>query len=327
MTIQAKLWGVRGSLPSPMTPKDIEVRLKTTLLRLGDKRSGLHHERIDDFLATLPIEEKGGFGGNTACCEIFDGKTSIIIDGGTGIRLKGYELLDGPCGKGEGDIHVFMTHFHWDHVMGLPFFVPLFIPGNRIHFYSVQDDAEETMRILFRKPNFPVSYKNLGAEFVYHQLEPRKPFTLGNITLTPYQLDHPDPCWGFRITDGKRHLAYCVDTECIRNSADALGPDLPLYQDAHVMIFDAQYTLKEAIERVNWGHAAATLGLDLAIQQGIEKVIFMHHDPAASDQKVADARDQTADYLKYLLKQIQKHKHITPKIKFVFAYDGMVIKI
>jgi phosphoribosyl 1,2-cyclic phosphodiesterase len=321
-----KFWGVRGSLPAPAAPADIATRVRQALEGFFDAGYDAR-EHIDTYLASLPVERLGGFGGNTVSCEIFTDAASVIVDGGSGIRRKGYELMAGPCGTGTGEIHILMTHLHWDHVIGLPFFVPLFMDGNTINIYSVQPETEETMRTLFRKPNFPVAYDALPSTIVYHRLEPRTSHTIGDITFTPYRLDHPDPCWGYRFEHGGRALAYCVDTECTRATADTMGADRPLYRNAHTMIFDAQYTLYEAIEKVNWGHAAATLGLDVALREKIGKVVFMHHDPAAADEDIARAIRQTEDYLHYARKGIRTADGKAVHVDWLFAREGMIVPV
>jgi phosphoribosyl 1,2-cyclic phosphodiesterase len=255
--------------------------------------------------------------------EVITKNQQLIIDGGSGIRLLGYELMGGPCGKGEGEVHIFFTHFHWDHLIGLPFFTPIFIPGNKIHVYAVQPDLKEVFQTLFKKPYFPVPLDRLGSKIEYHSLEPRKPFVLGGIGITPYLLDHPDPCWGYKIEKDGLVYSHCVDTECTRATREELGPDLPLYQGVDTMTFDAQYTLMETIEKVNWGHAAASLGLDIAMREGIRRVIFMHHDPASSEEKIATAENQARRYYKG---QIKRGPDLH-KVEWQFAYEGMVLDI
>jgi phosphoribosyl 1,2-cyclic phosphodiesterase len=325
MPLRAKLWGVRGSLPSPLSPADIEARLRETLEAFVDL--GFGKREIAKYVSSLPAHKRGGFGGNTPCTQVFTDTTELLVDGGSGLRVKGYELMSGACGKGEGEVHLLMTHFHWDHVIGIPFFVPIFIPKNRIHVYSVQWEAEETFRVLFRKPNFPVPYEALGAEIIFHRLEPRRPRTIGDITFTPYQLDHPDPAWGYRFEHKGRVLSYAVDTECVRASREDLGEDLPMYEKVNVLIIDAQYSLPEAIEKVNWGHAAATIALDVAMREGIERVVFTHHDPAAADERIAVVSHQTEAYEAYELKQARKAGMPLKEVQWCFAEEGMVIDV
>ncbi len=297
--------------------------------------SGKHvRSEVEPYLATLPRERFGGFGGNTPCVQVFSPKTSLIIDGGSGLRLHGYELMKGPCGQGKGEVHILFTHFHWDHLIGLPFFTPLFIPGNTIHVYAVQPELPDVFRTLFKKPYFPVPLEGLGARIVYHQLEPRKAIEIcgdggsdERIRITPYQLDHPDPCWGYRFERKGRVFAYCVDTECTRVSREDLGPDLPLYQGVHAMIFDAQYTLMEAIEKVNWGHAAASLGLDIGIRERIERVYFMHHDPASNDAKIAAAEALARKYYKGQIRNIQRGGEAPFQVDWCFAHEGLTFNV
>ena len=325
--MRIKLWGIRGSLPTPQVPEHDESKIKSLLKKYVQHVETTNDQDINAFLKTLKPYEVSGFGGNTACIEVSSAKQKLIVDGGSGIRRLGEQLVLGPCGEGIGEIHLLMTHFHWDHIVGLPFFIPLFIPGNKIHVYSVQDNAEESFRTLFRKPNFPVPYENLGAEIIYHQLAPRKPTQFEDITVTPYQLDHPDPCWGYKFENRGKAFSYCVDTEGVRVSRSDLGEDLPMYQNLDLMIFDAQYTFLEAAEKVDWGHSSAPIGLDIAMREGIKRVVFVHHDPAASDLKIADAEAQTRDYYRARLKATEAQGKPLNEVEWEFAIEGTTIDI
>jgi phosphoribosyl 1,2-cyclic phosphodiesterase len=339
--LKIKLWGTRGSLPSPYTPLQVEERIRSVLTRfLREGHTAI--EDVDHFLMGLPRHEFGGFGGNTACVEVstsaltgsgsdVDSGAHFIIDAGSGLKNLTPKLMSGPLGRGKGETHIFFTHFHWDHIIGLPFFVPLYIPGNTIHLYAVQKDLPQMMEMLFKKPYFPVPLKALAAKIVYHELDPRKPFTIPNagtgvndspLVVTPYQMDHPDPCWGYRIEYGGKAAAYCVDTEGTRISKLLLDQDFPMYQNLDLMIFDSQYTIEEAIEKMNWGHSAATIGLDLALREHIRKVAFVHHDPMASDEKIAAAEKQARDYYHHQLKGLTKSGVRPPHVEWTFAREG-----
>lgn len=278
---------------------------------------------LHTFLSQLPVHHFGGFGGNTTCIEIKAENQQILIDAGSGIRSAGYEMMSGACGHGAGEVHLLFTHFHWDHLIGLPFFTPIFVPGNKIHVYAVQPDLKDAFESVFKKPYFPLNLNQLGATLIYHRIEPRVPFKLGNISITPYQLDHPDPCWGFRFEHRGKVFSHCVDTECTRVTREELGPDLPLYQGVDLMIFDAQYTLMESLEKVHWGHAAASLGLEIAIREGVKKVLFMHHDPASSDEKIAAAESQARRYYETQQRQNEKFH----PVEWSFAQEGLSVEI
>ncbi len=322
MSLKIKLRGVRGSLPTPLSPQALEERVRQAIQ--GFSAAELD---VETYLNGLAKKDFGGYGGNTACVEVKTTSNSLIIDAGSGIRSLGEELIAGPCGKGRGTVDILFTHFHWDHLVGLPFFIPIFIPGNTINVYSVQPNVEEVFRHVFQKPYFPVPYERLGASINYHQLEPRCEKLFGDISVTPYQLDHPDPCWGYKIENKGKKFAYCVDTEGVRASRQDLGLDLPLYQDLDLLVFDAQYTFSEAMEKIDWGHSSAPVGIDIALREGVKRAIFIHHDPAASDQKIADAEKQTRDYYEACLKEAKRNKLTVSPLEWEFGYDGMEIEL
>ncbi|MCM2280285.1 MAG: MBL fold metallo-hydrolase [Bdellovibrionaceae bacterium] len=324
--MRVKLWGVRGSLPSPHSPEQLDARLRSVLQEFF-KRGHTSPAQIDAFLASLPLQKRGGFGGNTACIEVFSDTTSLIIDAGSGLRRIGEKMMGGACGLGRGEAHILFTHFHWDHLIGLPFFIPIFVPGNQIHLYAVQPELEDVVRMMFTKPYFPVPFEQLGAKIHFHRLEPRQAVQHGDLRYTPYQLDHPDPCWGYKFESAGTVFSYCVDTEAKRLQPAELGPDLPLYQGVDLMVFDAQYTLLEVTEKINWGHAAAPIGLDLAMREGIKRVLFMHHDPAASDDKIADAERQTREYFQAYQESARAAGRPAPVVEWSFAQEGMVVTV
>lgn len=328
-----QFWGVRGSLPAPKTPQMMREHVRDILLDFTSEN--LAHKDgatgIDDFLSDLPAWKSGGFGGDTSCVEIEAGPTRMIIDAGSGLRRLGDKLMQGPCAHGQGEVHLFFTHFHWDHVIGLPFFAPIFIPGNNIKFYAVQPELEACVRQVFAKPFFPVPFEELRSTIEFHKLEPRKTTVLGNLQITPYELDHPDPCWGYRVetetTLGVRSYAHCVDSEATRVSPVDLGEDIALYRSADLCFFDAQYTLQEFLSHMNWGHSAAPIGLEIALREGVKKIFFAHHDPAASDRKIADAERQTRDFLdSYRAKAKKTGRHL-PEIEWQFAHDGDCVEL
>jgi len=274
------------------------------------------------------VTEIGGYGTATTCVEVISKNgQQIIIDGGSGIRNLGESLLKGPAGKGKATIHVFLTHFHWDHLIGLPFFTPNFIAGNRINYYAVQPELDAMVKGMFRRPYFPVAFEGLPSEIHFYQLSPRKPMQIEDLTITPYQLDHPDPCWGFKVECGGRAYAHCVDTEGTRSSREALGPDLPLYQNIDLMYFDAQYTLPELAEKANWGHSASHIGLDIAFHEGIKQVVFAHHDPGARSQQISELKRQTAEYFNWKIKQAETNHITLPTVKWCFAHEGLEVEL
>jgi phosphoribosyl 1,2-cyclic phosphodiesterase len=324
--IRIKLWGVRGSLPAPLSPNDIQERIVRAVRNFFD-RGFTSKKDIPAFVETLSPGEAGGFGGNTPCVEVTAGNAHVIIDGGSGIRNLGHQLMKGPCGKGQGVVNLFMTHFHWDHLIGLPFFTPLYVPGNVVNVYAVQPDLKDAFSALFRKPFFPIELSQLRSTIRFHTLAPREKVMIEDLEITPYQLDHPDPCWGYRFERGGKAFAHCVDGEMTRFTREELGPDLPLYQNVDLMIFDAQYALVESISKETWGHGTPTVGLDVAVREGVKSVIFMHHDPAATDEKIHGLEVHTKKYHRSQEKLAGRQQEELPWIDWGFAREEMVIEL
>jgi phosphoribosyl 1,2-cyclic phosphodiesterase len=134
--MKIKIWGARGSIPTPLDPKEIEGKLCQAIYGLADVDT---HDMaaVQAYITELPPLVRGTVGGNTSCVEIQARGETFIIDAGSGLRRLGLELMKGPCGRGRGKVHIFLTHLHWDHIQGFPFFTPAFIPGNHLIFYKL----------------------------------------------------------------------------------------------------------------------------------------------------------------------------------------------
>ena len=326
MSLAVKFWGVRGSLPSAPTPQDWSYHIEGVIRNFFN--SGFRDpSQITKFVQNMGVPLLGGYGAATTCVEIQSGHTQLIIDGGSGIRNLSERIMSGTTGRAKGAFHIFMTHFHWDHVIGLPFFTPHFIPGCEVHYYAVQPELESVIRGIFRQPYFPVPFEALKAKIFFHVLEPRKKQTIGDLQITPYKLDHPDPCWGLKVEAGGKSYAHCVDTEGTRVSREELGEDLPLYQNIDLMYFDAQYTLPELAEKANWGHSAAQVGLDIAMREGIKHVLFAHHDPGARVEQILELKRQTGEYYDSREQFAAQNKEKTPTVIWDFAHEGLEIKL
>ncbi|MFS4459471.1 MBL fold metallo-hydrolase [Bdellovibrio sp. HCB2-146] len=324
--MKVKFWGVRGSLPSSLSPAEWASHTEGVLRNFF--ASGYRDlSQISKYIQSVETPMLGGYGVATTCVEVQAGRSQIIIDGGSGIRNLSEQIMSGTTGRSKGPFHIFMTHFHWDHVIGLPFFVPNFIPGCEVHYYAVQSELPDLIRGLFRKPYFPVPFEALKAQIHFHVLAERQPVKVDGFVVTPYKLDHPDPCWGYKVEGGGKAYAHCVDTEGTRVTREDLGPDLPLYQGIDLMYFDAQYTLPELAEKANWGHSAAQVGLDIALREGIKKVLFAHHDPGARIEHVLELKRQTREYYESRLRFANEKGEKLPAVAWDFAHEGLEVSL
>jgi phosphoribosyl 1,2-cyclic phosphodiesterase len=231
-------------------------------------------------------------GGNTACLEVTAGDTRIILDAGTGLRTLGNERMT----MGPRHSTILLSHLHWDHVSGLPFFTPIYVPGHRIEIASGPNGVmplEDAIRSLFKAPFFPVDYAALGGQVTTRELRINERFTIGDIAITVAKLNHPDPVYGFRLEHGGHAIVYATDTEhfsCVDPTLEKLAAG------ADILVYDAQYTPAEYPTKVGWGHSTWAAGTELARAAGVRQLVLFHHDPARTDAQLAqleaDARAQ-----------------------------------
>jgi phosphoribosyl 1,2-cyclic phosphodiesterase len=228
-----------------------------------------------------PVTENLGYGGNTACLTIrYADQPVLIFDAGTGIRALGNTLAH------DAQVHLFLTHFHWDHIQGIPFFVPL--QHATIHSSSDPEDLERILAAQMHHPYYPISmpsnltYRQNGAE-------------IGDVRIRPFPLHHPNGATGYRVESPDRSIVYASDHEHGNPSADATLREYA--QDADVLIYDAQYTPEEYEHRRGWGHSTWREAVKLAHAANVKQLILFHHDPARSDRQLeAIVRDAQAEF-------------------------------
>jgi len=229
-------------------------------------------------------------GGNTACVEVVAGDTRIILDAGTGLRTLGNERMAG----GPRHSTILLSHLHWDHVAGLQFFTPIYVPGHRVEIASGPNGVmshDAAIRSLFKAPFFPVEFDDLGGTVTTRELRPNDKFTIGDITITMAKLNHPDPVYGYRLEHGGQSIVYATDTEHF----SCVDPTLKkLAAGADILIYDSQYTPEEYPSKVGWGHSTWQAGAELARAAGVPQLVLFHHDPGRTDAALAALEAQAA---------------------------------
>lgn len=222
-------------------------------------------------------------GGNTACVEVVAGDTRIILDAGTGIRTLGNERM----ASGPRHSTILLSHLHWDHVAGLQFFTPVYVPGHRVEIASGPNGVmshDAAIRSLFKAPFFPVDFDDLGGTVTTRELRANEHFTIGDITITMARLNHPDPVYGYRLEHGGQSIVYATDTEhfsCVDPTLEKLAAG------ADILIYDSQYAPDEYPARVGWGHSTWEAGAELARAAGVPQLVMFHHDPGRTDDQLA----------------------------------------
>jgi phosphoribosyl 1,2-cyclic phosphodiesterase len=253
-SLQVKFMGVRGSIPTPG-------------------------------------RENLGFGGNTTCLEL---RTSagdlLMIDAGSGARSLGLALAAEFAGR-KLDLHLLFTHFHWDHIQGLPFFAPLFGPANRLTFHS-STPPERVHGILAGQmldPYFPIGFDNLPARLEFAQAESGVT-PLGGIQVRSFPLNHPQGATGYRLEAGGAVIVHASDLEHGDPRLDSILRDHA--EGADVLIYDAQYSPQEYESKRGWGHSTFLEAARVARDAHVKQLILFHHDPGHDDATVQGFVDE-----------------------------------
>ena len=253
--MNVRFWGVRGSIP---TPEPDRLR----------------------------------YGGNTTCLEISapGAEEAVIIDCGSGIRALGDELMSRPVRR----IHILLTHFHWDHIQGVPSFAPMFQPGVEVFFYANRPPAVASalFSVQMADPFFPVPFSELGSYIEFNQVACGREFAIGAMKVEPFQLNHPQGAIGFRIEQQGQVFVHASDHEAGVDEIDA--GIIRAARGADMLVMDAQYTPEEYQSKIGWGHSSYAQATDIARAAGARQLLLFHHDPGHDDrfldQMLADAQ-------------------------------------
>lgn len=256
-----KFWGVRGSIP-------------------------------------VPGRQTNRYGGNTSCVEVrTEGGPPIILDAGTGIRRLGKDLMHGNFGRGEGTAHLLISHTHWDHIQGLPFFAPFYDERSHIRIWGGRQGTVPLEQILREQMNpvvFPVPLHQLDANLTVTHVEPGA-FTVGEFSVRAMRLRHPGNTLAYRLSPsaGGPSVVFIPDNE--------LGPGgsyetpagwreelVAFTADADLLIHDAMFTAQEMPNFLGWGHSSHVEAVDLAVEAGVRRLVLFHHRPERTDDELDD---------------------------------------
>ena len=279
-----------------------------------------------------PFDTHYGVGGNTSCVEVRVDDHIVICDAGTGVIPLGNELMKQQDIR---EVTVLLTHYHWDHISGLPFFVPAFVPGWKLNFFGPGETNSEIATHLsdqMKAPYFPVETETWLAEINY--IEPSKDsLRLGPITIDHFNVHHPGSTYGYRIQAGDKVIVYASDNELafINQSIDARKDEFDEHEQmlleemkeeekyrviefmdgVDILIHDAQYTLQDYEKKRGWGHSCYIDTVNSAIDANVKNLYLFHHDPNYDDAAVerlhehADQiiRDQKSDLVCHLARE------------------------
>jgi CheY-like chemotaxis protein len=269
------------------------------------------------------------YGGNTCCLEVRHGRDAFIIDAGTGIRA----ISDDPYFSKAKNINLLIGHTHWDHIIGFPFFSPIYNPDTHLTIWS-PIGYEKTTKELFTEmlayAYFPVRLDDIRAKLTFKEISEGIPFSIGDIQINTHYAYHPGATLCFKITAGGKTFGYATDNEMLmgyHGSPSEIHPDSPLlrdqeslikfFKDCDFLIHEAQYFPKEYEGKVGWGHSSIANATVLIKQCGIKEWVVTHHDPQHSDEELARKLQWHHDIL--------DDNKITCRVRF--AFDSLTLPL
>ncbi len=249
--VQLKFWGTRGSTPTP-------------------------------------VLENLKFGGNTSCISVRCGDQVMVFDAGSGVRNLGLALMAAPP-NGKLNIDLFLTHFHWDHIQGIPFFRPLFVDDAELHFFchSELGPLRERLEGQMARPYFPVGLERLRAPRTFCDFSGC--IQRGAVKIYTFPLNHPQGAAGYRIECPSATIVYATDLEHGNPECDRTLRQHS--EGADVLIYDAQYTPEEYEQVKGWGHSTWLEATNVARDAKVKRLILFHHDPARNDSQAAQLQE------------------------------------
>lgn len=295
--MRVKFWGVRGSIPTPTSSEQVQEKIFQALLGASGVNLSDPAE-VQAYIAKLPPHVRGVIGGNTTCVEIDTGNETIIIDCGSGMRQLGYSLMAREFGRGKGTAHIFLTHAHWDHLQGYPFFSPAYVPGNKLIFYGINYNPQRYLEHQQVAPMFfPIPPNAMPAEKEFIKLREGETVQIGRTLVSSLALYHPGTAYAYRFDDGESIFVFASDGEYKSLSENALKHYIEFYANADALVFDSQYSLRDVfLSRADWGHSSAIIGVDIAERAKVKRLITFHHDPTHSDEQIYAIATSAREY-------------------------------
>jgi phosphoribosyl 1,2-cyclic phosphodiesterase len=318
--MRLRFWGTRGSIPVALTAADMRDRLAQALVQASGRTFATYEEAHAFASSELDFSLTHTFGGHTPCVEIdIGGDEYFVCDLGSGARPFGVHVLARQGGR-PATVNVFMSHAHWDHIMGFPFFGPAYVPGTKIRIHGCHDVLEHAFRLQQSPPCFPVGFDQLGAAIEFVKLEPDKPHVVSGITVTPHLQLHSGDSYGYRLEHGGKAAIYSTDSEHKLEDRAEAESFARFFRDADAVVFDAMYALADAISvKADWGHSSNIVGVELCQMARAKHLVLFHHEPANDDAT-----------LEGLLKEARRFEELTrgeQRLRISAAYDGMEIDL
>ncbi len=337
--MKIKFWGVRGSIPTPQTSKQIQDKI-LNILQLASQEDISTTQSIKEFSKRIKNYNFGTFGGNTPCIQLKidshinsnenndsseDTKEIIIFDMGSGLRELGDELIGKNHSDKKLNIHIFLSHTHWDHIQGFPFFKPAFNPNVTINFYSPLSDLRKRLEHQQHSEFFPIDLDYMRSKKNFIKIKPEKEIYIplsdenNKITVKNIELYHPGKSYAYRIEYNKKSIVYATDGEYFQIPPSFLKRYIKFFNNADLLIFDTQYNSKEEREKIDWGHSSTNFAVDISVKSNVKTLALFHYAPEKNDQELCKMLKNARNY--------HKKKYPESKLKIILSREEEEIKI
>lgn len=317
-----RFWGTRGSLPVAQPAGAIQAKIARALVAAEGRRFADVAEADAFARSHLDFAAYGSYGGASSCVEI-DGADGafIVCDMGSGLREFGIDAFR-RCAEGHPRVyHFFLSHLHWDHIMGFPFFGPAFDAGATIVVHSGHPDAERALRRQQEEISFPVPFDWLRARFEFVVHEPGVPFTAGGLTVTLAAQHHSHDSYGYRFEKDGRAVVYSTDSEHKVENMDAEAAFEAFFAAADLVICDTMYSLGDTVSlKQDWGHSSNVVAVDLCHAAAARRLALFHHEPTYTDEDIQRMHAETVRYEELV-------RADRPPLEVICAYDGLEVRV
>jgi phosphoribosyl 1,2-cyclic phosphodiesterase len=314
-------WGTRGSLPVALSAAAVRDKIAVALIRAAGRDLGSAEAARAFVEHELSFPESSTFGGNTSCVQIETGGSDYLIcDLGSGARELAVQALARHGPGAPQTYNVLMSHLHWDHIMGFPFFTPAYIPGNRIRIHGCHAELEQAFRRQNAAPSFPIDFTALRATIEFVTLEPDRAYEIAGFAVTPIKQHHGGDSYGYRLAKDGKTVVYSTDSEHKLDAPASLERFVAFFRDADLVIFDAMYSLADTMSvKEDWGHSSNVVGLELCQLARARQLVLYHHEPVYDDDRIHKIWQETVR-----LEEITRQDH---EVKVSTAYDGLVLEL
>ena len=316
-----RIWGSRGSLPVSLGTSALQEKIVKALVAAAGK--GIDTEaKARAFLGAIPdFAVTHTFGGNSSCVQIEGGGSEYVIcDMGSGARELGNSIFNTHGPDKPHSFHVFMSHLHWDHIMGFPFFAPVYRAGNRIRIYGCHEALERAFRTQHSAPSFPIEFDRLPASIEFVRLAPGRRYEIAGVAVTAKEQAHSGDSYGYRFELGGKSVVYSTDSEHKLDDLAETEAFADFFRGADLVIFDAMYSLADAVSvKEDWGHSSNIVGVELCQMAGAKRLCLFHHEPISDDQHIAGIWRET--------RRLEEITRSGAPLEIIAAYDGLEIVI